>query len=443
MKQTSRRELERFFAEVAPRLDTAATLDAELDRQLARRFNVFRYLRADEVGFSRMIADLLDPKGDHGQGALFLQLLADKLEFARGANLGQAKVETERQIDGRPLDISVEIGSEHCLAIESKSNSAGDQEGQVEHYLDALGRYSNSLVLYLSPFGAGPSEESVGQQTTKELETKTPRNFAIMPCDSPRTPMDDGFDKLRLSFSLVDWLADCRRNCDVDRLRWYLREVETHCRQQYGGNPVTDSKKSAIEKFVREDSKNVATALAVYETWPDVAWKIKSEFLELIWSKLPDHMLGHEDWQWDWQPGRKRFESYIYAYRSSWRPYVVDGEERFTAICMEAQSTDGTDWAMGVMSPRASVLSDGHRERRETLDVKLGKLGKRKSANWPCWEYVGEYRNWNPLCPELVEELPKGGKIARYFVKMFEDVARQTIEIINDIEITYLASICM
>ena len=373
--QTPQRELERFFAEVAPRLDTAATLDAELDQQLARRFNVFRYLRADEVGFSRMIADLLDPNGDHGQGTLFLKLLTDKLEFAKGANLGKAKVKRERKIDGRSLDISVEIDDEHCLAIESKSNFAGDGESQVEDYLKSLKRYRNSLLLYLSPHGAGPTEASVGPQTVKELKTKTPRNFAIMPCDSSRAPSDDEFDELRLSFSLVDWLADCRRNCDVDRLHWYLREVETHCRQQYGGNPVTDSKKSAIEKFVREDSKNVATALAVYETWPDVAWKIKSEFLELIWNNLESNMLDYDDWEWYWDFGRKRYASYIEAYRRSWRPYVVDGGERFTTISLQAQSMEGTEWAMGVWSPPASQLSEDHRARREELDEELGKLG--------------------------------------------------------------------
>ena len=435
-KQTPRRELERFFAEAAPRLDTAATLDAELDRQLARRFNVFRYLRADEVGFSRMIADLLDPAGDHGQGALFLKLLADKLDFARGVNLRQAKVERERKIDRRSLDISVEIDDEHCLAIESKSNFAGDGESQVEDYLKSLKRYRNSLLLYLSPTGAGPKEASVGPQTVKELKTKTPRNFAIMPCDSSRAPSDDEFDELRLSFSLVDWLADCRRNCDVDRLHWYLREVETHCRQQYGGNPVTDSKKSAIEKFVREDSKNVATALAVYETWPDVAWKIKSEFLELIWNNLESNMLDYDDWEWDWDFGRKRYASYIQAYRRSWRPYVVDGGERFTTISLEAQSMEGTEWAMGVWSPPASQLSEDHRARREELDEELGKLGKRKSLSWPCWELVGEYRNWNALCPELAEELRKedGGNITAYFVETFERFAREATPIIDRIE---------
>ena len=145
-----------------PRLETAQTLDEQLNRQLARRFNVFRYLRTDEMGFSRMIADLLDPNGEHDQGAMFLQLFTEKLaasdQFPEGMSLAGAKVRKELtiEIDGRVrrLDISVEIDSNHCIAFENKSNDADDQEGQVEDYLAWLERtYSHSMLVYLSPAG--------------------------------------------------------------------------------------------------------------------------------------------------------------------------------------------------------------------------------------------------------------------------------------------------
>ena len=55
-------EYERFFAELVPRLDSARVLERELDRKLAHRFNVLDYLRDDELGLSRIIADLLNPR---------------------------------------------------------------------------------------------------------------------------------------------------------------------------------------------------------------------------------------------------------------------------------------------------------------------------------------------------------------------------------------------
>ena len=444
MAEISQRDLERFFAEIAPRLETAQTLDDELDRQLARRFNVFRYLRTDEMGFSRMIADLLDPEGDHGQGAAFLKLLTAKLDFAQDVNLtdlSSVNVQMERQIDVhcriRRIDIVVEINDKHCLAIENKSNFAADQELQVADDLDWLERYSHSLLVYLSPTGDGPSEESVARETIKKLGTTTPRPFVIMSCDSSSETSDDGFDDLRLKFSLVDWLADCRRNCDVDRLRWYLREIETYCRQRYGGNIVTDSKKSTVADFVRGDSKNVATAMAVYEVWPEVARKIKSDFLNQIWCLLPSDMDGN------WDYGKKPRETYIYICRKCWRPYVVDGQEEQTSIYMQAEDGNGTNWDIGVRSPASSSVSRADRERSENLHVEIGSLAKRLGKNsnskwpwWPWWEWIeGKYRYWDSLIPKLHEEVAEGGgEITDYFVRKFNEIADESIRIIDRID---------
>ena len=427
MESTQQQELERFFAEVAPRLDTAQTLDDELDRQLARRFNVFRYLRTDETGFSKMIADLLDPAGDHGQGAAFLKLLTDKLDFAKGVNLDDAEVRTERQIGGGRLDIAVEIDGSHCLAIENKSNNAGDQEGQVKDYLRWLKRqYRHSLLIYLSPTGYGPSEASVNAKAVRRLAMETPKRFVIMPCDASNAP-EDGFDSLRLPFSLVDWLADCRRNCDVDRLRWYLRETETYCRQTYGGHTVTDSKKNAIEEFLRGSKRNLATALAVFETYQELAPKIKREFMDLIWCSLPEDMVGG----WDYSEGRW---SYICIRRKGWRKY--DADKPFTWLYMEDQATGGADWKIGVVSPPPSSVSRDDRERRDRLQEELGKLGKKQSTLWPCWERVDEkYRDWNSLIPRMDDELQNGGgEITDYFVGKFKEIADKAIPIIDRID---------
>ena len=66
-------QYQRFVDELAPRLETARALERQLDAHLARRFNVFDYLRRDELGLSRIVADLLNPEGKHGQGDIFLK----------------------------------------------------------------------------------------------------------------------------------------------------------------------------------------------------------------------------------------------------------------------------------------------------------------------------------------------------------------------------------
>ena len=131
---------QRFFDGLAPRLETARMLERELDTQLARRFNALDYLRTDELGLSRIVADLLNPHGNHGQGAAFLKLLLKGLQYsAASEHLDHASVEVEVEKtikDDRRLDICIRIG-DHCLAIENKPY-AGDQQDQIKDYLGWL-----------------------------------------------------------------------------------------------------------------------------------------------------------------------------------------------------------------------------------------------------------------------------------------------------------------
>ena len=68
------RELERFFADVNYRVHLAETLQCQLDVRLATGFNVFDLIEPDENKLSDVLAGLLNPKGAHGQGDLFLRL---------------------------------------------------------------------------------------------------------------------------------------------------------------------------------------------------------------------------------------------------------------------------------------------------------------------------------------------------------------------------------
>ena len=50
-------------------------------KQLAPTFSVFDYIYTDEMMLSRIISDLLNPKGKHAQGSIFLSLFFNELTF--------------------------------------------------------------------------------------------------------------------------------------------------------------------------------------------------------------------------------------------------------------------------------------------------------------------------------------------------------------------------
>ncbi len=196
VRRHRQRESVRLLQELTPHLQAARLVERELDRHLARRFNTFRYLRNDELGLSEIIADLLDPDGEHGQGATFLEAMLELLEVGRDApDSGRTRhaasgrgsraatlerlagrlrstapdkirVVPERGLPGRRrIDITVDIPTDDglfCLAFENKPY-ADDQPGQCRDYLEFLDReYRGRFVLvYLPPRWRMPHESSL------------------------------------------------------------------------------------------------------------------------------------------------------------------------------------------------------------------------------------------------------------------------------------------
>ena len=435
--EVSRNDLERFFLELVPRLETARVLDRELDRQLARRFNVLDYLRTDELGLSRVVADLLNPEGNHGQGAVFLQLLLNKVGFKVDGKIDSSRVDVELTIKvkdrRRRLDVAVRIDERHCLAIENKPY-AGDQPDQVKDYLEWLEKYDKHMLIYLSPTGEGPGKHSIGNaDLEKPKQHYDPRPFVIMPYHGVAAP-DDGFDRFRLPFSLADWLADCRRHCDVDRLCWFLREAETFCQRKFGGNTMTDAEDSAIKEFVLGDDRNVKIAFAVHESWSKIRSEICRKFLETVRRNLREDMESH------WpeikicaEYSEERYGSGIHAHLNPW-------EHR---IYLQAQGTGANNWGIGVCSPLPfSDMEDEDQLRRKCLEEALGEAfaakGRRGrvTPDYPWWEVEDSYRRyWDPLIPVIDRESrDNGGEVTDYFVKKFTEIAKIAIPIIESIE---------
>ena len=450
-------EYERFFAGLAPRLKMARALESELDRKLAQRFNVLDYLRDDELGLSRIIADLLDPDGRHGQGTLFLRTLLASVErlkdTPRWPDLDGSRISVvvERRIaTNRRLDISVQIlgtdGETYCLAIENKP-FAGDQENQVKDYLEYLGgEYCERfLLIYISPTGGGPSEWSILKTELDEWKSR----FAIMPYWGGQEEQADEFDAFRIPHSLADWLGECRKNCEVDRLRWFLRDTEIFFQRRFGGQAmITSSEKKATFDFVLSDQSNMKTALAVCEAWPDVIDHVCEKFLKGLCSQIEKVVKGSlkefaDDMRVDCKYGGKiGWRNNVWLYRECWTQYPTgepDNTNRRTSILLSNAGKGPYGWGMGVCSPMGSKEMPGeYKERRQRLDTELERALGRGRTNewWPWWwdKLDEDKRNWNPLVPNLHQECKEqDGEITKYFVGKFTEIAVKAIPVINDI----------
>ena len=131
-------ELEQFFDDATYRVELAESMQRRMDLKLATRLNIFKVFEPDENKLSDILADLLDPKGSHGQGNLFLKEIFQKLNLHQSDHTAkdvvvQREAPTDRILAHRRR-IDVLVQADALLAIENKVDSL-ELLDQVKDYL--------------------------------------------------------------------------------------------------------------------------------------------------------------------------------------------------------------------------------------------------------------------------------------------------------------------
>ena len=382
---------------------------------------------------SRIIADLLDPGGAHGQGPAFLarfigmigppRWLADRTVPPDDVDV---TVVRERQIDnGGRLDISVEFRSRGrepaCIAIENKPYAA-DGEAQIEDYLGFLRRrYSRRfLLVYLSPHGGRPSHEGLREGACED-------GLATLSY-TPPAPAGAGEPlRLRLPFSLTDWLRDCRRSCDAERLRWFLRETESFCHKTFGGTVTTASAQKEVRDFILASDDNVRTAIAVTEVWPETRNDVVRRFLKALRERITADLRGIEDLRIDADFASRGRHDGVWVYRTAWST----GTGAPPIVRLSPDSGVG-NWYVGV-----SIEADGSdADVGERLQQRLRDgmpPGGTSSAGWPWYRYLEEHRDWAPLVARLHGETGSAGELTDYIGGRLVETAESAVPIIDEV----------
>lgn len=472
------KNVKNFFVELNPALEAARKLDREMNRIFAHRFNVLDYMRTDELGLSRVIADLFNPFASHGQGTFFLQLfLRQFLENKTQTRFDTSWLEfkskdvrviVEKEIENdRRIDIYVTIKKSRskvfCLAIENKPY-AGDQYRQISDYLKHLeGNFKeNFLLIYLPSRGQMPSEYSLESSEYKIWEGRfkvmayytgnesSSVEFVNLESENGEQSQSNDqsiaqYEKFQLPFSLIDWLSSCRIYCEVDRLRSFLRDVEQFCLKRFGDNVmINDNEVEAVKEviFSGDTEKNLEVAMIVAKAWPNVFEKLIHDYMDLLHKKIREKVDSGNlpgDCQVEVHKGVKRYQSGIWLFRSSWKQYGGTSETRrgTTAIYMQNQGEGPSDWIFGVVSPTpSSKMWEIDKERRDKLKNSMDKefRGWKSSDWWLCYKSV-DPRDWKKIVLELRSEWKNGGgDRTEKFVDTFIEIARLAIPLIDEIE---------
>lgn len=409
-------DIQSFFYEISPRLEVAQKIDQEMNRIFAYRFNALDYVRTDELGLSRIIADLLDPNARHGQGSLFLEILLSKLnllqeendnsEFWTNIDFERVNVVTERKIkDDRRIDIYIELnqlGSDngvYCLAIENKPY-AGDSHNQVSDYLSHLedkSQVNKYLLIYLSPNGTPPSSASLPETEYDRWTNK----FKIMSyCEKVDTTESDAeedtdvnvannhdfndyneqLDAFAIEFSLVDWLGTCKEKCDIDRLRSFLSDIQQFCETRFGGKSMgNDSEIQVANDFLDSETRHLEVAKIVTKSYEELRDQICEKFFFILIDKIKNRFneieLDTDDFKFVANYGKTTFKNNIYIFKESWKPCSASGSKSETPlnIIMQNQWSGPRGWIVGITWGREnSDMNDKERELSKKIENALG-----------------------------------------------------------------------
>ena len=186
-------------------------IESLLFKEKGLRFNVFSVsnFRSHVENFHNdIIAELLNPKGAHGEGRLFLDQFLDYLNERYHEESSQLKAAAFTTVltEKDRIDILIK-GENKAIIIESKVNDAVDQPDQVDRYYNKIDKAELEItdVIYLTLRGIKSPPKNIKQEAQKVL-----REIALL-----RNDEDDLVNK---------WLKPCYEKCKTEDSRSFIHQ---------------------------------------------------------------------------------------------------------------------------------------------------------------------------------------------------------------------------
>lgn len=368
-----------LIEEVSQKMNALETAQALYSRQLSPDFNTFDYINTDELGLSRILAALLNPKGSHAQQETFLKLFVEHClptiyaepnwqSFIENIDKTEVFLEqvtvksgTQRRID---IYLSCQVGEEYYgICIENKPYAA-DQFKQMSDYADELKSRHNKAwhVVYLNENNEVPSEYSVDTKTLDDWrEAKQ-------------------YSHLRFS-DLIGWLKACQVECQNHSVSEFIAQLIKFIQKQFMG--IEDmSKDNAVLDIIKKDSATIEASIQVSNT----VERMKKELI----AKLKIDLLAkcqNTDYKLDisYFGEGKRYE------RIS---FIINDYDN-AQVCFEFDNANFDRPILGIkfISVEEAISCPHTDKMKKVLDTLLPSNKVSSSALWPAYYYF-EPTDW-------------------------------------------------
>ena len=346
-----------LLAEVAFKMGTLREAKNLFSDRLAPDFNIFDYLRTDETGFSRCIASLLDPKGTHGQGNVFLENFLECVgpTAAWAKNTTSCRVFTEKQVNGqRRIDIYLEFPN-GVIGIENKPR-AGDQYNQLNDYADYLkntaGTEKKWLLLFLCE--RDPSANSIAPEKQEALI----KNNNFIQCNYSQ---------------IIDWLEICACKSKSLNVRIFIEEFAKFIRKNINGELDMSEEKEACS-IILKSKENLGAAFDVYKSIDGTKNKLLNKFRNDLETEMES--LGfHPIWDENLASNCKKEIGFGIKFHKEQNIYLK--------FVFEYSGLDRFFWGIGRESKSIQANPDIWAKIHNLMSIQFGN--DKKSEDWWPW----------------------------------------------------------
>jgi len=407
-----RAKLDSFFHDIGYRLKIANDTKKRLDKRLASSFSLFPYIAPNENLISKIIRDLLDPNGNHGQGDIFLQKFLEtigKPELYESGDHSFIRIEectTNIENNKRRIDILIEIkrnGQHHAgIAIENKP-WATDQAQQIDDYLDHIRKkHPNYYIIYLTQNGDEPSDHSAIKTKTEEKEKLITMSYK-----------DD----------MTVWLEACHKESQAEYVRQFLLDFSNYCHQpnlSYTSMQNLEiEEKSLIDYlFEKNNQHRLSLALSICAASEKIKEEALINFTEKLERKIKIIFPEYET------------ESNLSEQKTKETELSITKPNWCCHIILSSDKKNSNNLSIGV------YLKDGFKritKRNFKLDASAKKAitqdlvknysssGESTNNGWIYWTYLEKYRNWNET-NFLMSSIENPEPIISYIIDQFKKI---------------------
>lgn len=250
-----------------------------LEDEKGENYNLFKVIdmTSNETSVhSAFLADLLNPKGLHHMGDVFLRLFTD--EFLNGMSFSTetAIVEREKYIGpvtattGGRLDIIVTDADRKAIIIENKIH-ASDQENQLIRYHNyAEKNTSEHKLFYLSLDGTVHNEDKTAKHDNKELIE------------------EEHYFTISYESDILKWLEQCREKV-VDKP--LIREGISHyinLIKHLTNQTISKEMEKDLKDLILENPKYIQNLGIIREAINISVVELQRRFWELLKNKMEE-----------------------------------------------------------------------------------------------------------------------------------------------------------